>query len=131
MSELPELSVAGTGRAIRESDISAEALAEALINRAQRHENLNAFVSFDPDAVRENARLADQLRSRGHELGPPSRCALRVKDTIDTASLPTTAFTPALCGHRPTTDALVAGALFAPGVIAGTVLPIGGSDQGQ
>jgi mandelamide amidase len=117
MSELSELSVVEAARAIREGEISAEALAKALIDRTERHKNLDAFVSFDPDFVRECARHSDQRRAQGHQLGALHGVPICLKDNINTASMPTTACTPALRGHRPAVDAPVAAALFNAGAI--------------
>ncbi|SDR63407.1 mandelamide amidase [Rhizobiales bacterium GAS113] len=117
MAELSELGVREAARAIRDGDITVEALADCLIGRAIRFRDLNAFISFDAEAVREAARGADQMRARGDTLGLLHGVPLSLKDNINTASLPTTAGTPALRDNRPSEDAPVAAALFGAGAI--------------
>src|SRR5262245_17265354 len=65
MAELAELTAREAATALREGDVSAERLAEALLARCAAAASLNAFISLDPDRVRAAARRADQHRQRG------------------------------------------------------------------
>jgi indoleacetamide hydrolase len=117
MTKLSELTATEAAGVVRNGDVSAEALVECLIGRAEKYRHLNAFISFDADRAREAARDADKLRSRGGPMGPLQGVPLSLKDNIDTAAFPTTAATPALRNNRPSSDAPVAAALRDAGAI--------------
>jgi mandelamide amidase len=117
MLALAELGAAEAAAAIRVGDISAQALADALLDRCTRAASLNAFISLDPDAVRAAARSADQQRQRGERLGPLHGVPIALKDNFDTADLTTTAGTPALAAHRPTRNAAVVQRLLDAGAL--------------
>jgi indoleacetamide hydrolase len=118
MAELWELGVAEAAKAIRDGEIKAEHLAESLVSRTKLLQPLNAFISFDGDAVLEKARSADRQRKRDEIGGRLAGVPLSFKDNIDVAGMPTTGGTPALRNHRPVKDAPVAAALFGEGAIA-------------
>jgi Asp-tRNA(Asn)/Glu-tRNA(Gln) amidotransferase A subunit family amidase len=117
LSALYELGVAGAAAAIRSGDITAENLADALLARAAANASLTAFITLDPDAVREAARQADRRRASGASLGPLHGVPLALKDNLDTADLPTSGGTPGLKGHRPKRNAAIVEALLAAGAI--------------
>jgi mandelamide amidase len=117
MLALAELGAAEAAAAIRVGDISAQALADALLDRCTRAASLNAFISLDPDAVRAAARSADQQRQRGERLGPLHGVPIALKDNFDTADFTTTAGTPALAAHRPTRNAAVVQRLLDAGAL--------------
>lgn len=117
MAELSELGVYQAARAIRDGEVTSEALANCLVNRADKYRSLNAFISFDGEKVREAAREADKLRSRGDTLGALHGVPISLKDNINTVAYPTTAGTPALRTNNPTEDAPVARALIDAGAI--------------
>ncbi|MDR3467766.1 MAG: indoleacetamide hydrolase [Xanthobacteraceae bacterium] len=117
MEELHQLGVLEAAAAIRAGDITAEALAAALLQRAQALESLNAFVTLDADIILAAARAADQHRAAGKLLGPLHGVPIALKDNINTAAFPTTAGTPGLRQHRPKANAPVAQALIDAGAI--------------
>ncbi|HVV94921.1 MAG TPA: indoleacetamide hydrolase [Hyphomicrobiales bacterium] len=117
MTALHELGAGEAAAAIRQGDITAAALAEALLARSLALEGLNAFVTLDPDAVRAAAAAADRARRSDAALGPLHGVPIALKDNIGTRDLPTTAGTPALRRHRPARNAPVADALFDAGAI--------------
>jgi len=117
MRNLHELGVVEAAAAIRAGEITAEALAGALLQRAQALSSLNAFVTLDEAAVRAAARAADQHRAAGKPLGPLHGVPIALKDNINTAAFPTTAGTPGLRQHRPKANAPVAQALIDAGAI--------------
>lgn len=108
---------AEAANAIRSGQITAEALAEALLSRIESRRELNAFIAVDPDAVRAAAREADLARRNGAVLGPLHGVPLVFKDNIDTVGLASTAGTPALRDNMPRRDAPVARALFDAGAL--------------
>ena len=86
---------------------TALAYAEALLAHCAERADLNAFITLDPGAVRAAARAADARRAAGEALGPLHGLPVPVKDSINTADLPTTAGTAALREFRPIADASV------------------------
>jgi Asp-tRNA(Asn)/Glu-tRNA(Gln) amidotransferase A subunit family amidase len=104
MAVIFELGVSAAAQAMRAGEITAEALADALLARCAASQ-INAFISLEPERVRAAARAADEQRRRGEPMGPLHGVPLALKDNIDTADFPTTAGTPALAAHRPKHDA--------------------------
>jgi mandelamide amidase len=115
--ELAELTLVEASRALRESQVTAEAYAAALLARHAANRHLNAFISIDPALVLEAARAADLKRATGAALGPLHGLPLAIKDSINTKALPTSAGTPSLKAFRPRRDAAVADRLFGSGAI--------------
>ena len=70
MPALHDLGVADAAKAIRAGEITAEQLADALLARAKARSGLGAFITLEPDRVRESARKADRQRASGGSLGP-------------------------------------------------------------
>ena len=116
MAVLSELSVRGAANALRNGELTSEALAEALVARCAASP-LNAFISLEADRLRAAARSADQRHRRGERLGPLHGVPLALKDNIDTADFPTTAGTPALAAHRPKRNAPIVQRLIDAGAI--------------
>ena len=117
MAELHELGLVEAVGAIRRGEITAEALAEALIARADRHHALNCFIDFDAEGARAAARRADRVRRSGAPLGALHGVPMTFKDNINTSTMRTTAGTAALRHHRPRRDAPVVERLVAAGAI--------------
>ena len=87
-----------------------------LLQRIERHTDLNAVIHVDPAQALAEARAADRSRAAGATgllLGVP----VLVKDSINTRSLPTTLGTPALAGFVPDDDADVVRKLVDAGAI--------------
>ena len=118
MPVLHDLEVGEAAKAIRTGEITAEKLADALLARAAANKDLGAFITLEPDRVREAARKADQQRAAGASLGPLHGVPLALKDNLDTADLPTSGGTPGLAGNRPKRNAAIVDKLFAAGAIA-------------
>ncbi len=117
MAAVWELGAGEAAAKLRTGDLTAEALAEALLARCAAASALNVFISLEPDRVRAAARRADQQRQRGERLGPLHGVPLAIKDNIDTADYPTTAGTPGLATHRPKRNAPVLQHLLDAGAI--------------
>jgi indoleacetamide hydrolase len=117
LAALHELGVAEAAAAIRSGDITAEALADALLARAGANANLTAFITLEPDQVRAAARRADLDRKSGAVLGALHGVPVALKDNLDTADLPTSGGTPGLAGHRPKRNAVIVDALLGAGAI--------------
>ncbi len=110
-----ELSATQAVAAMRAGEISAEAYAEALLAQCAAGQYLNAFITLEPDRVREAARAADRLRAAGGALGALHGLPIPIKDSVNTRDLPTTAGTSALRNFRPAADATAVARLRAAG----------------
>jgi indoleacetamide hydrolase len=117
MRKLHDLGVAEAANAIRTGEITAEALADALLARAASHADLNAFIALDAERVRAAARDADRQRASGATLGKLHGVPLALKDNLDTAAYATTGGTPGLAGSRPKRNAVIVEALLGAGAI--------------
>jgi len=114
---LTDLSATRAVTAMRSGELSAEAYAAALLARCERWKDLNAWISFDPDKVLEEARGADRLRASGAETGPLHGLPIPVKDSVNTSDYPTTGGTRALANFVPAADAELVARLRAAGAI--------------
>ncbi len=117
MPKLHDLGVAEAAKAIRAGEITAEALADALLARAAAQASLNAFIALEPDKVRAAAREADRKRAAGASTGPLHGVPLVLKDNLDTADYATTGGTPGLSANRPKRNAVIVQALLDAGAI--------------
>jgi mandelamide amidase len=101
---LHELGLAAAARAIRNGDVSSEALVETLLERSRVHADLKAFITIDEVAALEAARQSDKSVRAGHKaplLGVP----VAVKDNYLTKGLRTTVGTGVLADYKPERDA--------------------------
>ena len=117
MSALYDLGVTAAAAAIRAGETTAEKLADALLARAAANAGLAAFITLEPDQVREAARQSDKQRASGASLGPLHGVPLALKDNLNTADLPTSGGTPGLKGHRPKRNAAIVEKLLAAGAV--------------
>ena len=78
---------------LKNREISAVELVDCFLDRIQRYEALNAFITIDEDGARANALASDNLRSKGF-FTPLSGIPLAHKDIFCTKDLRTT------CGSR-------------------------------
>ncbi len=113
--DMIELSACDAVAAMRAGDISAEAYAEALLAQCAAGRELNAFITQEPDQVREAGQAADRLRASGGRLGPLHGLPMPIKDSVNTRGLRTTAGTRALCEFHPAQDATAVAKLRAAG----------------
>ena len=105
MTPLTDLTASAAVAAMRSGELSATEYANALLARCAEAGNLNAFISLEPEKVLAAARLADELRASGADLGPLHGLPIPVKDSVNTKDYPTTGGTPALRNFRPMDDA--------------------------
>jgi len=117
-STLNTLSAAGAAAAIRNGEITSEALvSDCLARIAEREEVVHAWVDFDAEYPLAEARAADALVRAGAELGPLHGVPVGLKDIIDTADLPTGNGSRLFAGRRPVHDATCVRLLRAAGAI--------------
>ncbi len=104
-SERAHLTLAQGLRALDQGTLSAEAWAEACLERiAQRNDEVKAWVHVAGQAALAQARAIDRRGRQGRYEGAP----IGIKDTIDTADMPTELGEPEIfAGRRPAADAPV------------------------
>jgi len=93
--------------------VSAEEVAAAYLDRADRFGRLNAFVHLDVDATLAQARAVDAKRAKGGALGPLAGVPVAIKDVLCVAGEPTTCGSRMLHDFRPPYDATAIGKLRA------------------
>ncbi|MBF0276798.1 MAG: amidase [SAR324 cluster bacterium] len=104
--------------AIREGQISSEELIRACLSRIEEsEESIGAWAFLDPEYALEQARNADQIRSRGGSTGPLHGVPVGIKDIIDTADMPTEYGTVIHSGNRPFKDATLVALLREAGAL--------------
>jgi len=81
--------------------LTAEALAQACLDRAEERREIKAWIWLDPGEALAQAREADHAGRPGPLAGLP----IGVKDIIDTAGMPTGHGSPIYQGNRPFADA--------------------------
>lgn len=114
---LCDLSAAEAIAAMKRGDITAERYAATLLDRANRDQASNAFVSLDSNMVLESARAADLRRAAGGELGMLHGLPIPVKDSVNTRGYATSNGTAALRHFHPNDDASLVKGLIHHGAI--------------
>jgi len=94
---------------LRDGRFTLPAYLDALLERSVRLKSLNAFITQDPQRLREQAR--------GKFAAPLSGLPLAIKDNLDTADYPTTAGTPALEKWQPAANAPALQSLLRTGAL--------------
>jgi indoleacetamide hydrolase len=112
-----ELSASEVLERFETGELTSEAYARAILDRAQSLRGLNVFISMNPDSVLEQARLADRRRFRREHVGLLNGLPIIVKDNFNSAELPTTAGTPGLLDNHPNRNAAALQALLDEGAI--------------
>src|SRR5205085_5285606 len=84
--------------------LTAEALTQACLERCEERKSVKAWTWLDPDQALAQARAAD-INIRAGRPGLLSGLPIGVKDTIDTADMPTEHGSPIYRGNRPSADA--------------------------
>jgi indoleacetamide hydrolase len=116
--ELYWLSAVESVRRLRAGELELAEYVEALINRTSQLSNLNTYITHEPDRIRRF------VAANPRPTGPLHGLPFALKDTIDTADLPTTGATPALREWRPARNAPIAQALLdAGGTLMGKQAP--------
>jgi Asp-tRNA(Asn)/Glu-tRNA(Gln) amidotransferase A subunit family amidase len=107
-----ELTATEAIEAIRRGGLRATELCESCIARLESLEpTLHAWVHFDPDLVRRQARAVDEKVAAGTFCGRLYGVPFGVKDVINTADLPTWMGSPIWEGFTPGNDARVVASL--------------------
>ena len=104
--------------AIRQKEMSSREAVEACLERiGEVNPKLNAVVHLCADRAREEAKAADAALARGEVRGPLHGVPMTIKDSFDTAGVPSTWGTTGRKGFVPTRDATIVARLRAAGAI--------------
>ncbi|MBQ0932610.1 Asp-tRNA(Asn)/Glu-tRNA(Gln) amidotransferase subunit GatA [Ideonella alba] len=114
---LHTLGVAAASRALAAGEASSVELTTALLDRAEAHAQLGAFLHLDRDSALAAAQAADAARAAG-QAGPLTGVPIAHKDIFVTADMPTTAGSKMLAGYRSPFDATVVARLKAAGTVS-------------
>ncbi|MCX2698677.1 amidase [Ochrobactrum chromiisoli] len=96
---------------------TACSLAEKALDRAEQHQQLNAFVTLDRAVILAQATAADKRRQTGQTLSVLDGIPIAVKDNYLTRDFPTTACSHALPSEPENTDATIIANLRKAGVV--------------
>ncbi|VVM51115.1 Putative amidase AmiD [Pseudomonas fluorescens] len=114
MHDFDELDATAISEIVRSNVVSAETVADHFLERVESHErHINAFVSFDPEAVRTQACQLKNSHARGLLAGVP----VGIKDNYDTADHPTRFFSAIYDDNCPSRDAHVVSLLRQAGAV--------------
>ena len=116
-TDLIEMTASEIAKSTQSGAIKSLDLVNALLARAEKHKNLNAFITMNEGAAKRAAAKADADAAVGKSHGPLHGVPIAVKDNINSADLPTTGGTPGLKGFRTAEDAPVLAKLRAAGAI--------------
>ncbi|GMQ77362.1 MAG: amidase [Gammaproteobacteria bacterium] len=113
-----ELSASDAARRLRDGALRSEELTRACLDRIEAAEpTVQAWVHIDPEHALEQARLADERRSSGADIGPLHGLPVGVKDIFDTHDMPTECGTPLMSARQPDRDAGAVAALRDAGAV--------------
>jgi len=108
------LTASEAARAIDAGELTSEQLVSACLERIRNRDGeVRAFAAVDEELALSEARARDREPSRSPLHGIP----IAVKDTIQTADLPTQYNSPIFQGHRPAADACCVRTLRARGAV--------------
>ncbi len=108
MERLEDLSVAETGRKLRDGSLTSEGLTKHLLIRIKALEpKLHAFITLTEERALTDARRADTELKSGKDRGPFHGVPYGLKDMYDTKGIRTTGHSKLLIDNVPTEDSVV------------------------
>lgn len=103
---------------VRSGQYTAEDFAKRFIELVQKvDDQVHAFVYLDEKAVIQQARILDEGRAQGGELGSLAGVPIALKDAVDTFDMPSEFGSASLAGRQPRWDAKIAKLLRAQGAV--------------
>ena len=116
MTELHQLDLTALATRLVAREVSSVEVTRHLLNRAQQHTHLGAYLAFNEEASLAQAAAADRRLAAG-ERTPLLGVPLAHKDIFVTKDFPTTAGSKMLEGYRSPFDATVVQRLAAAGAV--------------
>jgi aspartyl-tRNA(Asn)/glutamyl-tRNA(Gln) amidotransferase subunit A len=116
MTELHQLDVTALSAKLAAREVSSVEVTQHLLDRAQQHASLGAYLAFNEAASLAQAAAADARLAAG-ERTPLLGVPLAHKDIFVTQDFPTTAGSKMLEGYRSPFDATVVSRLAAAGAV--------------
>lgn len=116
MTELHQLGIAELGDALASRQVSSVEVTRHLLDRAQQHANLGAYLALNEQVSLAQAAAADARLAAG-ERSPLLGIPLAHKDIFVTRDFSTTAGSKMLQGYRSPFDATVVARLAAAGAV--------------
>jgi amidase len=117
---IEEATIAGMHAALRDGSLTCRQLVAAYLERiaaySEQGPKLNAFINLNPSALQEADALDAEFRATGR-LRPLHGVPVALKDSIETAGIPTTAGSALLRNSVPKQDAFLVARLKAAGAI--------------
>ncbi len=98
-------------------DLTSEELVRAQIERAEKLEALNAFITLLPERAIEAARRSDEERARGELRGPLHGIPITVKDLVHSKGIRTTSGSKIFTELVPDVDAPCLASLLDAGAV--------------
>ncbi|MBK7423106.1 MAG: hypothetical protein IPJ48_08420 [Propionivibrio sp.] len=114
---LADLSASSAIDAMKKGEMKAEAYMTALLDRAARFSKLNAFRTLNREKALESAAMADRLRATGSPLGLLHGLPIPVKDSFNSATLPTSNGTASMRDWVPRQDATTLSLIISRGAL--------------
>ena len=118
MSEIHQLSATQLAAAIARGEIGSRVALDHFLARIETiGKPINSVVAMDIENARARADAADAAIAAGENWGPLHGVPMTVKDTYETAGLPTVVGEPKLKDYRSTDDAVAISRLRAAGAV--------------
>ena len=117
-AEIPFLTVAALGEAIRSGEVSPVEVTEAYLNRIHSlNTEIRAYLTITDDLARQQAQEAEAEIAGGQYRGPLHGIPVAVKDQMNTEGVRTTIGTPVYDDRVPEYDATVVARLKQAGAV--------------
>lgn len=115
---IADLTAVTISEMVRSGQHTAEELAQSFLDYTRPlEEKIKAFSYLNDESVLIQARILDEGRARGGDLGALAGVPVAVKDAIDTFDMPCEFGSPSLAGRQPSWDAKVVQLLRAQGAV--------------
>jgi aspartyl-tRNA(Asn)/glutamyl-tRNA(Gln) amidotransferase subunit A len=115
--EIKDLTIKSLREAIASREVKAEDVCRAALDRINRLNNLNAFITVIADAAMKQAERIDRLADEGKPLAPLAGAIIAVKDNMVVRGVQTTAGSRILFNYNPPYTATAVARLEAAGAI--------------
>ncbi len=105
-------------RDIRTGAVSPISVVDACLSRiAERDDSVNAFITVNEEAAREQAKAAERVLHESESVGPLHGVPVAIKDLLDVKGVPTTFGSTLFTDNIPSSDSLAVKRLREAGAI--------------